>query len=103
MNATAVTDPRIDACNKILAHIADCRELAIVCGLSSDSRTLDAALDSISEVIHVARREIDLDSDPHAGPGEFCPTCGDQHCSREEGHEWSDDDYCVHCGADGRS
>lgn len=40
--------------------------------------------------------------EPHAAPGEFCPSCGEQHCNSPSGHKWGSDDFCVHCGADGR-
>lgn len=36
-------------------------------------------------------------------PGEFCPSCGNQHCSEANGHKWNDNDYCIYCGADGRA
>lgn len=41
--------------------------------------------------------------EPHAEPGQFCPTCGGTHCSSPSGHSWNEDSYCIYCGADGRA
>ena len=39
--------------------------------------------------------------EPHAKPGQFCPTCGDTHCNHPNGHDWNEFGYCRNCGADG--
>lgn len=43
------------------------------------------------------------DEEPHAKPGQFCPTCGVSHCTNRTGHEWNEEAFCIHCGADGNA
>lgn len=97
---TTATDSRIEACNQVIDHLMECLELAAGCGMGYSS--IRAALDVANT--HRVRVQNELDEseeEPHAGPGQFCPTCGGVHCSNPAGHKWNDDSYCIRCGTDG--